>query len=116
MPVPRPVYTHVEQVREVPVPTMPAMQMMPSLMTPAATLPGTFGATSHLGMQTGLLHNLEGMLQTPLLGNVPGHQYGAFAAGYAPTTTYGGYGSYGNTVAYGNTIAPATSQSPPPIA
>lgn len=38
----------------------PVLQANP-LMTPAATLPTTLGAASHIGMQTGLFYNVEGL-------------------------------------------------------
>jgi len=99
VPVPRAVPVYVESTREVPVqpmPALPPMPMMPPmpplghgldsfginpLMTPAATLPGTLGHASHLGMETGLLHNVEGLLNQPLLPHVQGHQFG-FSAGF----------------------------------
>merc|ERR1719240_175090 len=87
------------------MPSMPMMPPMPPLghgldhfginplMTPAATLPSTLGQASHFGMETGLLHNVEDLLNQPLLPHVAGHQFGF--AGVSP------YGSVGAPVTYG---------------
>jgi len=127
VPVPRAVPVYMESVREVPVQQMPSMPMMPPmpplghgldhfginpLMTPAATLPGTLGAASHVGMETGLLHNVEGLLNQPLLPHVAGHQFGFAGAPPMPPPAFGLSSSYGAPVTYGTSYAAATSQAP----
>jgi len=99
---------------------MPQMPTMPPLghgldhfgvnplMTPAATLPGTLGGASHIGMETGLLHNVEGLLNQPLLPHVAGHQFG-FAGSPFGMGSMGGLPTYGAPMTYGASYAAPTT-------